>query len=193
MTRECAACGAPFTLPRNAYRNTRCPDCRRGTLAQRAPEAGRLVHDLGVDAAAVELGVHPDTLRRAIRAGVVTPTAPTPVPPAPGNWLDAAACRDHYAPDDFFDDRGDGAFRYARSVCSGCPVKAECLAEGHRIDAAWNLGGIGHGMWGGLTPRERARVRQQPPPAQRLTGDALYAAAMRERFGDPAQLESEAS
>lgn len=74
-------------------------------------------------------------------------------------WREQAACRDHYAPDDFFDDRGDGAFRYARGVCSRCPVKAECLTEGHRIDAAWSLGGIGHGMWGGLTPRERARLR----------------------------------
>ncbi|MFF2376438.1 WhiB family transcriptional regulator [Streptomyces xiamenensis] len=44
----------------------------------------------------------------------------------------------------------------AKAVCTGCPVKTECLAYGldHRIE---------FGVWGGMTERERrALLRRRP-------------------------------
>jgi len=37
----------------------------------------------------------------------------------------------------------------AISICQGCPVKAECLAEGMKPD------NIEHGIWGGMLAGER--------------------------------------
>lgn len=44
----------------------------------------------------------------------------------------------------------------ARAVCTGCPVRPQCLAEAldHRIE--W-------GVWGGLTERERRQLLRQRP------------------------------
>ncbi|NEB74667.1 WhiB family transcriptional regulator [Streptomyces sp. SID14478] len=44
----------------------------------------------------------------------------------------------------------------AKSICKPCPVRTECLAHAldHRIE---------HGMWGGMTERERrALLRRRP-------------------------------
>ncbi|KOV41956.1 WhiB family transcriptional regulator [Streptomyces sp. H036] len=44
----------------------------------------------------------------------------------------------------------------AKAVCAGCPVRTECLAHAldHRIE---------HGIWGGMTERERrALLRRRP-------------------------------
>ncbi|MET8766807.1 WhiB family transcriptional regulator [Streptomyces sp. NPDC004658] len=44
----------------------------------------------------------------------------------------------------------------AKALCSGCPVRTECLAHAldHRIE---------HGIWGGMTERERrALLRRRP-------------------------------
>ncbi|MFG2987578.1 WhiB family transcriptional regulator [Streptomyces sp. NPDC048258] len=44
----------------------------------------------------------------------------------------------------------------AKAVCSGCPVRTECLA--HALDQR-----IEHGVWGGMTDRERrALLRRRP-------------------------------
>lgn len=183
-TRACIGCGGPFTYDRRSPRRTRCAACSN-PIANRPDEVARLVAEVGREAAAVELGVHPDSLRRAIRTGRITP-APAPVPPpAPAGWRDAAACRDTPDVDFFADDP-----RPARRVCRACPVAAECLAEGHRADALDALAGLGHGVWGGYTARERAGMRSSPT-APRLTSEERYAAAMRERF--PTSIESEAS
>jgi WhiB family redox-sensing transcriptional regulator len=43
----------------------------------------------------------------------------------------------------------------ARAVCSGCPVRDECLQ--------WALStGQAAGVWGGLTPDERRALRRRP-------------------------------
>ncbi|MDK9302545.1 WhiB family transcriptional regulator [Propionibacterium freudenreichii] len=44
----------------------------------------------------------------------------------------------------------------AKTVCMGCPVRAQCLAEAldHRIE--W-------GVWGGMTERERRQLLRQRP------------------------------
>lgn len=42
----------------------------------------------------------------------------------------------------------------AKRICRGCPVRRECLA--YAMDAP-----VDHGVWGGLTERERRRYRRQ--------------------------------
>lgn len=58
-------------------------------------------------------------------------------------------------PDLFFPDDANASWCYARArrVCSGCPVRMECLefAIEH---------GEQHGMWGGFTPTEIRRLRR---------------------------------
>ena len=66
-------------------------------------------------------------------------------------WSADAACREH--PEvDFYPGRGEDA-RPAKLVCSGCLVREECL--GYAL-----ANGDQHGVWGGLSERERRRVRQ---------------------------------
>lgn len=43
-----------------------------------------------------------------------------------------------------------------KRVCAGCPVKTECLATA--LDQ-----GIEHGVWGGMTERERRALRRKRP------------------------------
>jgi WhiB family redox-sensing transcriptional regulator len=69
------------------------------------------------------------------------------------NWTTRGACL-QIAPDDLFVQ--GAAQRSARSVCSGCVVKLECLADAldHRVE---------FGVWGGMTERERrALLRRRP-------------------------------
>lgn len=69
------------------------------------------------------------------------------------DWRVSAACRDA-DPDVLF---VQGAEQHrAKSVCMGCPVRTECLAEAldNRIE---------FGVWGGMTERERrALLRRRP-------------------------------
>ena len=69
------------------------------------------------------------------------------------DWTANAACRDD-APDTLFVQ--GAAQNRAKSVCLGCPVRTECLAEAldNRIE---------FGVWGGMTERERrALLRRRP-------------------------------
>lgn len=68
-------------------------------------------------------------------------------------WPRQAACGND-APDSLF---VSGAAQHrAKSVCKGCPVRTECLA-----DALDNR--VEFGVWGGLTERERrALLRRRP-------------------------------
>ncbi|GAA3995185.1 WhiB family transcriptional regulator [Allokutzneria multivorans] len=70
-----------------------------------------------------------------------------------GDWRVDASCRDE-DPDQLFV-RG-AEQRKAKTVCMGCPVRTECLAEAldNRIE---------FGVWGGMTERERrALLRRRP-------------------------------
>ena len=67
------------------------------------------------------------------------------------SWQSLANCLG-LDPDLFFPERG-ASTREAKEVCRGCVVRAECLdfavANGERF-----------GIWGGLSERERRKVRR---------------------------------
>ncbi|MEU9662708.1 WhiB family transcriptional regulator [Streptomyces chartreusis] len=48
------------------------------------------------------------------------------------------------------------ALNRAKAICTGCPVRTECLAYAldHRIE---------HGIWGGMTERERRSLLRRRP------------------------------
>lgn len=67
-------------------------------------------------------------------------------------WMDDALCREH--PEvAFFLERGEDA-RPAKAICRSCLVREECLA--YAIDHSSALQGI----WGGVSDRERRRLRR---------------------------------
>lgn len=69
-------------------------------------------------------------------------------------WMARAACRGMAARDDvFFPPRGE-ATGPAKAICRGCPVRFDCL------DYAM-INGERHGIWGGLSERERRRLRRR--------------------------------
>ena len=66
-------------------------------------------------------------------------------------WQAEGLCR--WRPDiNFFPERGDNT-RDAKAVCRGCPVRPECLE--YALD-----NGDKFGIWGGMSERERRRLRQ---------------------------------
>ncbi|MEU5241670.1 WhiB family transcriptional regulator [Streptomyces lydicus] len=68
-------------------------------------------------------------------------------------WRAQAACRSSDADDLFADSKSQ---KRAKFICTGCPVRIECLVEAldHRIE---------FGVWGGMTERERrALLRRRP-------------------------------
>lgn len=67
------------------------------------------------------------------------------------DWQDEASCLG-MDPELWFPERGASS-REAKEVCRGCPVAAVCLAY-----AMANH--ITHGVWGGLSERERRRIRR---------------------------------
>ncbi len=78
-----------------------------------------------------------------------------PVDTAYQDWRAYAACAGT-DPDLFF---APGALEHklAKKVCRGCPVRYQCLA--YAMDEP-----IDHGVWGGLTERERRRYRRRAGP-----------------------------
>lgn len=79
----------------------------------------------------------------------------------PEDWRLDAACRDwdHELQGDPWHPDSDlpNAYNAAREICGGCPVVADCLEVAMSTE-----GGIVHGsrygMFGGLSPHERARL-----------------------------------
>ena len=68
------------------------------------------------------------------------------------NWQDGANCLG-VDPDLFFPERG-ASTREAKEVCRGCIVREQCLEFALR-------NGEKFGIWGGLSERERRRIRRQ--------------------------------
>ena len=83
-------------------------------------------------------------------------------------WRELAACRGADL-EVFFPGRGESAGP-ARRVCEGCPVRQPCLdyAITNRIT---------HGIWGGLTERERRALRSGWVRATRRDRDRAILAA----------------
>ena len=79
-----------------------------------------------------------------------------------GPWRSAAACRSA-DPELFFpiSDSGPALKQAAeaKAICATCRVRRECLAFALRT-------GQVHGIWGGMTERERAAVRRGQPERQ---------------------------
>ena len=73
-------------------------------------------------------------------------------------WMAAAACAGA-DPSAWFPGKG-GSYGDAAAVCDDCPVREACLD--HALALEGNAPGNHRvGMWGGLTPKERARLAQQ--------------------------------
>lgn len=67
-------------------------------------------------------------------------------------WQDDALCA-QTDPEAFFPEKG-GSTREAKKVCASCDVKAECLEYALANDERF-------GIWGGLSERERRRLKKQ--------------------------------
>lgn len=67
------------------------------------------------------------------------------------DWQTEAICA-QTDPEVFFPEKG-GSTRNAKRVCVGCPVKTECLGYALEGDERF-------GVWGGLSERERHRLRR---------------------------------
>jgi WhiB family transcriptional regulator, redox-sensing transcriptional regulator len=66
-------------------------------------------------------------------------------------WQDRALCAET-DPEAFFPEKG-GSTREAKRVCRGCEVRSECLEYALEHDEKF-------GIWGGLSERERSRLRR---------------------------------
>ena len=74
------------------------------------------------------------------------------VDPTDRRWQERANCLG-VDPDLFFPERG-ASTKEAKAVCGGCEVKSECLEYALRH-------GEKFGIWGGMSERERRRIRRQ--------------------------------
>src|SRR3954470_20316700 len=87
------------------------------------------------------------------------------------SWQDQANCLG-VDPDLFFPERG-ASTREAKEVCRGCVVRVECLEY-----ALQN--GEKFGIWGGMSERERRRIRRARALARRR-GNTTYAYQFKNR------------
>jgi WhiB family redox-sensing transcriptional regulator len=75
------------------------------------------------------------------------------------NWMTFALCQE-VDPEKWFPERG-ASVRDAKRICRDCPVRAQCLRYALDHDERF-------GVWGGLSERERRRLKraQQQPEGQ---------------------------
>ena len=113
----------------------------------------------------IVVGTAPDTIRRppveprirperAIRDRGWAPVADTRA--GDSSWRESALCA-QTDPEVFFTDLGYAAPEAVRT-CMACPVRVECLEYAMDND-------IEHGTWGGLSERERRRLKRQQEAA----------------------------
>jgi WhiB family redox-sensing transcriptional regulator len=76
---------------------------------------------------------------------------PEPLPMTPDQWQDRALCA-QTDPEAFFPEKG-GSTREAKKICLGCEVRHECLEYALAHDERF-------GIWGGLSERERRRLKR---------------------------------
>jgi len=73
-------------------------------------------------------------------------------PEAGQDWQERALCA-QTDPEAFFPEKG-GSTREAKKVCTSCEVRVECLEYALANDERF-------GIWGGLSERERRRVKKE--------------------------------
>jgi WhiB family redox-sensing transcriptional regulator len=81
-------------------------------------------------------------------------------------WRTNAACAGRGA--QFFPEPGIARIDYAKArlVCAACPVREQCLTAAMAAEGSAD-GRSRYGMWGGLTPDERAgRYREAHAPRE---------------------------
>ena len=71
--------------------------------------------------------------------------------PADSDWQERALCA-QTDPEAFFPEKG-GSTREAKRICLGCEVKDACLESALANDERF-------GIWGGLSERERRRLKR---------------------------------
>ena len=80
-------------------------------------------------------------------------------------WMDDAACRGKptqwWHPDQYSQD-----WHKAKKICSSCPVQQQCLDYALSFPMSEDL----HGIYGGLNPRQRDRIRRGQPPGTTRSG-----------------------
>ena len=79
------------------------------------------------------------------------------------NWQDQALCAET-DPEAFFPEKG-GSTREAKRICLGCEVRDACLEYALAHDERF-------GIWGGLSERERRRLRRRRNGSQYGVGEA---------------------
>ena len=95
--------------------------------------------------------------------------AATHMPPVFEPWMDDAACA-QTDPDLFFAE--NGGWKDAKKICAGCPVAAQCLAYAVRVESRLRVDER-HGVFGGLTARERRDLlRRRPSASHAANGQA---------------------
>ena len=72
-------------------------------------------------------------------------------PDAEEQWQERALCA-QTDPEAFFPEKG-GSTREAKKICQGCEVRSECLEYALAHDERF-------GIWGGLSERERRRLKR---------------------------------
>lgn len=113
-----------------------------GDARSRPGEAGEVVSEYIELSGSSPNGVGPGTAW-AGEASLFTPPEP---------WMQGASCASA-DPEAFFPLKG-GSSRAAKNVCLRCDVRAECLAYALEHDERF-------GIWGGVSERERARMRRR--------------------------------
>ena len=81
--------------------------------------------------------------------------------PEADRWVADAACGDPFGPSMFPHEKDKDGVELAKAVCSGCPVRQQCLDE-----AIGN--GEQYGIWGGLTAEERTSLRRKKARAEQV-------------------------
>jgi WhiB family transcriptional regulator, redox-sensing transcriptional regulator len=77
----------------------------------------------------------------------------SPMPPyTPMPWFEEAACTQS-DPDAWYPSKG-AAWREAKRICVGCPVRAPCLK--YALDTNQK-----DGIWGGLSVNERRKLKRR--------------------------------
>lgn len=100
---------------------------------------------------------------RDLLALTSAPAAPEIGEEGERRWQERANCLG-VDPDLFFPERG-ASTREAKAVCGSCEVRPECLE--YALDHAEKFG-----IWGGLSERERRRLRRQRALARRNAATA---------------------